>query len=159
MRPVPIVKLRERRANSLVGAVNVVDSKNSQVTVVTEVTQGDARASLELLLIDNLLASVEGNGHGEHIAISKAVVLTDTMHIVSCRCYRLFAQNEGFLIPMGSSVSCIPVVVCLVHETCMKISPLPLYARAPPQKQGTWISMDLKRTNCTYPPEERNLRS
>jgi hypothetical protein len=41
------------------------------------------------------LASVEGNGHGEHIAIGKAVVLTDTMHMVSCRCYRLFAQNEG----------------------------------------------------------------
>jgi hypothetical protein len=36
-----MIKLRERRANSLVGAVNVVDSKNSQVTVVTEVTQGD----------------------------------------------------------------------------------------------------------------------
>lgn len=145
MRPVPIVKLRERRANSLVGAVNVVDSKNSQVTVVTEVTQGDARASLELLLIDNLLASVEGNGHGEHIAISKAVVLTDTMHIVSCRCYRLFAQNEGFLIPMGSSVSCIPVVVCLVHETCMKISPLPsMPVPLPKNKEhgSQWISKE-----------------
>lgn len=82
----------EKGENSLVGAVNVIDSKNSQVTVVTEITEGDASTGLELLLVDNLLASIEGNGHGEHIAIGKAVFLTDTMHIVSCRCYRFWCR-------------------------------------------------------------------
>lgn len=74
---------KSRAKNSLVGAVDVVNGQDGQVTVVTEVTQSDASTSLELLLVDELLGSIEGDGHGENIAIGKAVVLTDTIHIVS----------------------------------------------------------------------------
>ena len=64
--------------HSLVGAVDVVNGQDGQVTVITEVTQGDARTSLELVLGDGLLGGIEGNGHGEDVAIGKAVVLNDT---------------------------------------------------------------------------------
>jgi hypothetical protein len=64
--------------HSLVGAVDVVNGQDGQVAVITEITQGDARTSLELVLVDGLLGGVEGNGHGEDVAIGKAVVLADT---------------------------------------------------------------------------------
>lgn len=65
-------------SNSLVGAVDIVDGQDGQVAVITEVTQGDAATGLQLQGIDFLLGDVEGNGHGEDIAIGKAAVLTDT---------------------------------------------------------------------------------
>lgn len=64
--------------NSLVGAVDVVNGQDGQVAVVTEVTQGDAATGLQLESIDFLLGDVEGDGHGEDIAIGKAVVSNDT---------------------------------------------------------------------------------
>lgn len=70
--------------NSLVGAVDVVDGQNGQVAVVTEVTQGDAATGLQLQSIDFLLGNVEGDGHGEDIAIGKAVVSNDTGGQKSC---------------------------------------------------------------------------
>jgi hypothetical protein len=68
---------------------------------------------------DNRLA--DGNVFSMPITLdaSQEVIDEKKLQIVSCRCYRLFAQNEGFLIPMGSSVSCIPVVVCLVQLRSM----------------------------------------
>lgn len=65
-------------SNSLVGAVDIVDGQDGQVAVITKVTQGDAATGLQLEGIDFLLGDVEGNGHGEDIAIGKAAVLTDT---------------------------------------------------------------------------------
>ena len=58
--------------NSLIGAVDVVNGQDGQVAVVTEVTQGNTGTSLELVLADNLLAGIEGDGHGEDVAIGKA---------------------------------------------------------------------------------------
>lgn len=64
---------------SLVGAVDVVDGQDGQVAVITEVTQSDAATGLQLQSINLLLGDIEGNGHGEDIAIGKAAVLADTV--------------------------------------------------------------------------------
>lgn len=69
--------------DSLVRAVDVVNGQNGQVAVVTEVTQGDAGTGLELVLVDDLLANIEGDGHGENVAIGKTAVLADAMHTPS----------------------------------------------------------------------------
>lgn len=69
--------------HSLVGAVDVVNGQDGQVAVITEVTQGDARTSLELVVADGLLGGVEGDGHGEDVAIGKTAVLADAMHTPS----------------------------------------------------------------------------
>lgn len=64
--------------HSLVGAVDIVNGEDSQVAVVTEVTQGNTGTSLKLQGIDLLLGDIEGDRHGENIAISQTAVFTDT---------------------------------------------------------------------------------
>lgn len=63
--------------DSLIGTVDVINGQNGQVAVITEVTQSDPSTRLELVLVDHLLANIEGNGHGEDIAIRKTAVLTN----------------------------------------------------------------------------------
>lgn len=82
--------------HSLVGAVNIVNGQDGQVAVVTEVTQGDAGTGLELVVVDDLLADVEGDGHGEDVAIGKAAVLADAMHTPSV--YFLFGGHSNRII-------------------------------------------------------------
>lgn len=57
--------------NSLVGAVDVVNCKNSKVAVVTEVTQGDTGARLKAGLFNDCLGSIQSNGHREEVAVGK----------------------------------------------------------------------------------------
>lgn len=76
-------EINQKIKNSLVGTVDIVNGQDGQVAVVTEVTQGDTSTSLELLLVDELLGGIESDGHGEDIAIGKAVVLNNTVHLVS----------------------------------------------------------------------------
>lgn len=66
------------RSNLLVGTVDVIDSQDGQVTVITEVAEGNARAGLELASVDGLLRGIEGDGHREQVAIGKSAVLADT---------------------------------------------------------------------------------
>lgn len=106
---------------SLVGAVDVVNGQDGQVAVVTEVTQGNAGTGLELVVVDDLLADIEGDGHGEDVAISKAAVLADAVHtpsvlfVLSLHSNRIICSED------------IPVIVGLVHETCaIGISHCPL---------------------------------
>jgi len=72
-------KEKKSIVNSLVGAVDIVNGQDGQVALVTEIAQGNAGTGLQLVLVDGLLVDIEGNGHGEDIAIGKAAVLTDTM--------------------------------------------------------------------------------
>lgn len=69
----------KRKENSLVGTVDVVNGQDSQVAVVTEVAQGDPSAGLEVVLGDNLLGDIEGDGHGEKVAIGKTDVFADAV--------------------------------------------------------------------------------
>lgn len=105
-----VVSKRSIVAHSLVGAVDVVNGQDGQVAVITEVTQGDARTSLELVVADSLLGGVEGNGHGKDVAIGKAAVLADAMHTTSVSIHRNSNSNRN-------RIADIPVIVGLVHET------------------------------------------
>lgn len=46
---------RPRGRNSLVGAIDVVDSQNGQIAIVPEVAEGNARAGLDLGAGDEFL--------------------------------------------------------------------------------------------------------
>lgn len=70
-----------KMGHSLVGTVDVVNGQDCQVAVITEITEGDSGAGLQFVIVDNLLGDVEGNGHGKDVAIRKAAVLADAMHI------------------------------------------------------------------------------
>lgn len=112
-----------RVPNSLIGAVNVVNGQNSQVAVVTEIAQGNAGASLELVVVDDLLGHVEGNGHGEDMTIGQTAVLANAGPVISGLFgdEMLFQSHHrpGFLAVAWYRG--IPVIVGLVHETCSKI--------------------------------------
>lgn len=69
------------KENSLVGTVDIINGQDSQVPVVTEVTQGNASAGLEVVVGDGLLGDIEGNGHREEVAIGKTDVFADTWSI------------------------------------------------------------------------------
>lgn len=107
--------------HSLVGTVDVVDGQDGQVAIITEITQGNAGAGLELVLVDGLLVHVEGNGHGEDIAIGKATVLADTKKASAIR-----LLGNGAIGPSFQSHHHIPVIVGLVHESCKARSALTL---------------------------------
>lgn len=72
----------------LVWLVNVINSDDGEVAVVSEVTESDASSRLRRNLVNGLLGDLETDGHGEEVAICKTVVLDDSL------------------------------VVLLVHETC-----------------------------------------
>jgi hypothetical protein len=70
------------KENSLVGTVDIINGQDSQVPVVTEVTQGNASAGLEVVVGDGLLGDIEGNGHREEVAIGKTDVFADTAPVL-----------------------------------------------------------------------------
>lgn len=90
----------------LVRAVDVVDSDDGQVAVVSEVTEGDAGTGLCFDFVNRFLEDIKTDGHGEQVAVDETVVVDHTTlksvsvfgHLLSCRA--------------------VPVVVLLVHETC-----------------------------------------
>lgn len=61
----------------LVGSVDILNSEDSEVSVVTEISEGDSGTGLDSQLLDVLLINVEVDGHGKEVAIDKAVVLND----------------------------------------------------------------------------------
>lgn len=67
------------KKNLLVRTVDVVNGQNGQVAVVTEVAQSDTGTSLQLVVVDGLLADVESDGHREHVAVGKAAILADAV--------------------------------------------------------------------------------
>lgn len=63
----------------LVRTVDIVNGQNGQVPVISEVTQGDTRTGLEVIIGDGLLGDIEGDGHGEEVSISQTDIFTDTV--------------------------------------------------------------------------------
>jgi hypothetical protein len=66
----------------LVRSVDVLDSQDSEVSVVTEVAEGNASTSLEAELVDISLVDIEVDGHGEESSISKTVVLNNAIVVL-----------------------------------------------------------------------------
>jgi hypothetical protein len=63
----------------LVGPVDIINGNDGQVTVIPEVTEGNARAGLDVELVDLLLGNIECDGHGEESAIGQADVLNNSV--------------------------------------------------------------------------------
>lgn len=90
----------------LVGAVNVVDSNDGQVAVVSEVTESDAGTGLCLDFVNRLLEDIKTDGHGEQVAVNETVVVDHTtLQSVSVNVILLACRA-------------VPIVVLLVHEPC-----------------------------------------
>lgn len=92
----------------LVGLVNILDSDDGQVAVVTEVTEGDTSTSLDSELLNLLLGDIKGNGDGEEGSVGHAAVGDNSKIILAC------AQAHKRNSSKGQH---IPVVVSLVHES------------------------------------------
>jgi hypothetical protein len=61
--------------NVLVWPVNVVDSQDGDVVVVSGVAQGQLGASLDAKVVNLLLVHIKGDGHAEEGTVGKTVVL------------------------------------------------------------------------------------
>lgn len=62
--------------------VDIVDGDNGQVTVVTEIAEGDARTGLDTELADLLPGNVEGDRDREKGTISEADILDNSVVLV-----------------------------------------------------------------------------
>lgn len=66
----------------LVRAVDIVNGEDGQIAIVSEVSQGDAGAGLELAFIDNGLGHVQGDGHGEEVAVGETDIFANTVIVL-----------------------------------------------------------------------------
>lgn len=65
--------------NLLVRFVDIIDSNNGQVAVVTEIPESDASASLDAELVNLGLRNVQSNGDREKETVGEADVLDNSM--------------------------------------------------------------------------------
>lgn len=79
---------RRRERNSLVRAVDIVNGQDGQIAIVSEVAQGDAGAGLELAFVDNGLGHIQGDGHGEEVAVSETDIFANAERRESPSVYR-----------------------------------------------------------------------
>lgn len=70
-----------RHDHVLVRSVDILDSQDSKVSVVTEIAESDASTSLDTELIDLGLVNIEVDRHGEEGAVSETVVLNDATRL------------------------------------------------------------------------------
>lgn len=63
--------------NSLVRLVDVINSQDGKVAVVTGVAEGDTRPSLEPRLVNGGLGGVQSDGHREDVSVSKTRIGDD----------------------------------------------------------------------------------
>ena len=94
--------------NVLVWLVDVIDSDNGQVSVISEIAKSKASTRLRSDFVNSGLIQVEANWHGEKVAVSETVVLNDAGAISFCARQCLDGK-------------CSPIVVLLVHETYVPI--------------------------------------
>lgn len=66
----------------LVRSVDILDSQDSKVSVVTEIAESDASTSLDTELVDLGLVNIEVDRHGEEGAVSETVVLNDAIVVL-----------------------------------------------------------------------------
>ena len=64
--------------NVLVWPVDILDSKDGEVTLIAEISEGDSGTGLDRKLIYSSLVDIEGDGHAEEDAAFEAKVLDDT---------------------------------------------------------------------------------
>lgn len=69
---------RKARRNSLVRAVDIVNSQNGQIAIISEIAQGDTRPGLEACLLYHFLGDVQGDWYREEVAVRQAEVRHDS---------------------------------------------------------------------------------
>lgn len=72
----------KKKKDILVRTVDIVNGQNGQVTVISEVAQGDPGTSLEVAIGNGLLRDIEGDGHGEEVSIGQTAVFADTAPVL-----------------------------------------------------------------------------
>lgn len=77
----------------LVRSVDIFDSQDSKVSVVTEIAEGDASTSLDTKLVDLGLVNIEVDRHGEEGAISETVVLNNAIVVLLSQ--KTFERGEA----------------------------------------------------------------
>lgn len=77
----------------LVRSVDILDSQDSKVSVVTEIAEGDASTSLDTKLVDLGLVNIEVDRHGEEGAISETVVLNNAIVVLLSQ--KTFERGEA----------------------------------------------------------------
>jgi hypothetical protein len=70
-----------RHDHVLVRSVDILDSQDSKVSVVTEIAESDASTILDTELVDLGLVNIEVDRHGEEGAVSETVVLNDATRL------------------------------------------------------------------------------
>ena len=55
-----------------------MNGQDGEIAVISEVAQGDTRAGLQGVLADGLLGDIQGNGHGEEVAVGQTDIFADT---------------------------------------------------------------------------------
>lgn len=73
----PASPAAEKWYGSLVRLVDILDGQDREVAVVAEIAEDDASTRLHADLVNGLLRDIEGDGHGEDIAVGKTLVLNN----------------------------------------------------------------------------------
>lgn len=92
------------RLKVLIWLVNIVDSQDGQVAIITEIPKSQSGSWCNAVIGDSLLRDIESDGHGEDVSVEKAVVGNNTTSCISC----------GNIV---YGVYYLPIVISLVHET------------------------------------------
>lgn len=91
MRRVVVAVKHLSRLLLFVGPVHIVDGDDSEVAVVTEITERHTRTSLHAHAVNRLLRDIERNRNGKEIAICETVVGYNTLVILLV--HKACAQN------------------------------------------------------------------
>lgn len=63
----------------LVWLVYILYGDDGEVAVITEIPQSKTSTLLQSQLIDLCFRNIEGNGHGEEVAVNKSIVLNNAV--------------------------------------------------------------------------------
>jgi hypothetical protein len=105
---------RKQPGNLLVRPVDVVYGEDSEVAIVSEITQGDAGTGLDLELVDGLLRQVERNRDAEEHAIGETALLDDTARGKT----NVSTTPSQLTAIFSRELDDLPIVVLLVQEAC-----------------------------------------
>lgn len=84
------------QSHLLVGLVDILDGEDGEVSLVAEISEGEAGARLDAQLVDGLLVDVQVDGHAEEGAVGEAVGLNNAAGPISSRSHhwiKLFATH------------------------------------------------------------------
>lgn len=73
------------QSHLLIGLINILNGEDGEVSLIAEISEGDAGAGLDAQLVDGLLVDVQVDGHAEEGAVGEAVGLNNAAGPISSR--------------------------------------------------------------------------